>query len=37
MKFYEVTPFTLQLTPQTIMAAARTLRADSDVKAEARL
>jgi DNA-binding transcriptional ArsR family regulator len=37
MKFYEVTPFTLQLTPQTVSAAARTLRADSDVEAEARL
>jgi hypothetical protein len=36
MKFYEVTPFALQLTPQTIMAATRTLRASSDVDAEVR-
>jgi predicted transcriptional regulator len=36
MKFYDVTPFALLLTPQTIMAAARTLRADSDLEAEAR-
>jgi predicted transcriptional regulator len=35
MKFYDVTPFMLQLTPQTIMAAARTLRADSDAEAGA--
>jgi predicted transcriptional regulator len=37
MKFYDVTPFTLRLTPETVMAAARTLRADKDVEAEARL
>jgi len=37
MKFYEVTPFMVQLTPETIMAAARTLRADRDLEAEARL
>lgn len=36
MKFYEVTPFALQLTPQTIMVAARTLHADSGLEAEAR-
>ena len=36
MKFYEVTPFALQLTPQTIMAAARTLHANIDLEAEAR-
>jgi predicted transcriptional regulator len=35
MKFYEATPFALQLTPQTIMAAVRTLHTDSDVDAEA--
>jgi len=35
MKFYEVTPFALQLTPQTIMAAARTLHASDDLDAEA--
>src|SRR5580693_9597485 len=31
MKFYQVTPFALQLTPQTIMAAVRTLHASSDL------
>jgi hypothetical protein len=31
MKFYDVTPFALQLTPQTIMAAVRTLHASSDL------
>ena len=36
MKFYDVTPFMLQLTPQTIATAARTLRADLDLEAEAR-
>jgi predicted transcriptional regulator len=36
MKFYDVTPFALQLTPQTIMAAARTLPAHGDLDAEAR-
>jgi predicted transcriptional regulator len=36
MKFYEVTPFALQLTPQTIMAAARTLHVASDLPEEAR-
>ena len=34
MKFYEVTPFALELTPGAIMAAARTLRAGSDIDAE---
>jgi predicted transcriptional regulator len=34
MKFYEVTPFALQLTPESIMVAAQTLDADSDVEAE---
>jgi hypothetical protein len=29
MKFYEVAPFALQLTPETIMVAARTLGADA--------
>jgi DNA-binding transcriptional ArsR family regulator len=28
MKFYQVTPFAVQLTPQTIMAAVRTLHGD---------
>ena len=36
MKFYEVAPFALELTPQTIMAAARTLAADSDLEADVR-
>jgi len=36
MKFYDVTPFTLWLTPQTIMTAARTLHVDIDLEAEAR-
>jgi predicted transcriptional regulator len=36
MKFYEVTPFALRLTPETIMVAARTLRSDSDLEMEAR-
>jgi len=30
MKFYEVTPFAIQLTPKEIMAAADTLTAGSD-------
>jgi predicted transcriptional regulator len=33
MKFYEVTPFALELTPKTIMLAARTLGTDSDLEA----
>ena len=36
MRFYNVTPFALQLTPQTITAAARTLHANNDLDAEAR-
>jgi len=36
MKFCNATPFALQLTPQTIMAAARTLRANNDLDTEAR-
>jgi predicted transcriptional regulator len=36
MKFYEVTPFALQLTPQTIMTAARTLTAVNYAETEAR-
>lgn len=36
MKFYDVTPFALQLTPQTITAAARTLHANNDLDPEAR-
>ncbi|MBV9792800.1 MAG: winged helix-turn-helix transcriptional regulator [Actinobacteria bacterium] len=34
MKFYEVTPFALQLTPQAIQVAVRTLQAGSDLGAE---
>jgi predicted transcriptional regulator len=34
MKFYEVTPFAIQLTPKAIMAAAPTLTAGSDVPSE---
>jgi predicted transcriptional regulator len=36
MKFYEVTPFALQLTPETITVAVRTLRAGNDLDAEVR-
>ena len=36
MKFYEVTPFALQLTPETIMVAVRTLRTGDDLDAEVR-
>jgi len=36
MKYYEVTPFALQLTPKTIMIAVRSLGADSDLDAEVR-
>ncbi len=36
MKFYEVSPFALHLTPETIMIAARTLSIDSNLEAEAR-
>ncbi len=35
MKFYEVTPFALRLTPETIMTAARTLTADAGLTAGA--
>jgi predicted transcriptional regulator len=36
MKFYEVTPFAVLLTPQQIMAAVRTLHTDTELEAEAR-
>ena len=36
MKFYEVTPFTLHLTPETIRSAARTLGTASDLEADVR-
>ena len=34
MKFYEVRPFAVQLTPKTIMAAARSLGAEIDLELE---
>jgi hypothetical protein len=34
MKFYEVTPFTIQLTPKEIMAAAATLTAGGQPDSE---
>lgn len=34
MKFYEVTPFAIRLTPQSIMAAAMTLTAGSEQDSE---
>jgi predicted transcriptional regulator len=36
MKFYEVTPFAVHLTPKTIMVAARSLSEHGDAEAEAR-
>jgi len=36
MKFYEVTPFVLHLTPESIMTAARTLSTDMRLEAELR-
>jgi predicted transcriptional regulator len=36
MKFYEVVPFALTLTPEAIRMAARTLSTDSDLEAELR-
>jgi predicted transcriptional regulator len=36
MKYYEVTPFALLLTPEAIMAAAQTLSEASDIDAEVR-
>jgi predicted transcriptional regulator len=34
MKFYEVAPFALYLTPESIMTAARTLSTDRQLEAE---
>jgi predicted transcriptional regulator len=34
MKFYEVAPFALNLTPESIMTAARTLSTDRHLEAE---
>ena|SRR5450432_4276706 len=36
MKFYEVTPFSLHLTPRAIMIAARTLGTESELEAGVR-
>lgn len=36
MKFYEVAPFALYLTPDTIRTAAQTLSTDRDLEAELR-
>jgi predicted transcriptional regulator len=36
MKFYEVAPFALQLTPETITAAARTLSTETELEAQPR-
>jgi predicted transcriptional regulator len=36
MKFYQVTPFAVDLTPETIMTAARTLSIDKDTEAALR-
>jgi predicted transcriptional regulator len=36
MKFYEVTPFVLHLTPETIRIAAQTLSTDGELEAELR-
>jgi predicted transcriptional regulator len=36
MKFYEVTPFALNLTPESIMIAAQSLDLDGDVEVEAQ-
>ena len=36
MKFYEVTPFALQLTPETIMVAVQSLHADGGLDLRVR-
>jgi predicted transcriptional regulator len=36
MKFYEVAPFAVHLTPESIMTAARTLSTDGQLEAELR-
>ncbi len=36
MKFYEVTPFVLHLTPKTIMTAAQSLDTESELEAGVR-
>jgi predicted transcriptional regulator len=36
MKFYEVTPFVLRLTPEAIMIAARSLTAERQLEVEAQ-
>jgi predicted transcriptional regulator len=36
MKFYDVTPFALHLTPETIRIAVRTLNTGNDMEAQLR-
>jgi hypothetical protein len=36
MKFYEVAPFAIQLTPKTIMDAAQSLGTESNLELEIR-
>ncbi|HET9079336.1 MAG TPA: winged helix-turn-helix domain-containing protein [Trebonia sp.] len=36
MKFYEVTPFSVQVTPETITAASQTLSSGSELEPEPR-
>ena len=36
MKFYEVAPFAVHLTPETIRTAAQTLTTEKDLEAELR-
>jgi predicted transcriptional regulator len=36
MKFYEVTPFNLHLTPQAVVAATQTLGIDNELEADLR-
>lgn len=36
MKFYEVTPFSLHLTPQAVVTATQTLGIDKELEAELR-
>jgi predicted transcriptional regulator len=36
MKFYQVTPFALHLTPDTIMTATRSLHTESNLEVETR-
>lgn len=36
MKFYDVTPFSIQVTPETIMVASQTLGSGSELETEAQ-